>query len=328
MATWSNPLGTLGRIPSHPVAPSQLSSALSDLSKFENSDDQAERLLDLFGSPGNENDEKITTFLRIFKRYLSKGGQAALNADIYAIGRDDAKLRALANHIREAVLKPMKVAGGQQPQSLITPPTYAQAAADIAASMSSLQLSTRRDQANLKRDCLRRDGYRCVYSGAYEYKATDELVDLPSDAFHIDTECAHILPFSLRRFDSRSALETENTAIIWCALHRYFPALKNKISTDSINQASNALTLGRGIHGDFGSYRVYFWPSDDPDNAYTINWTRGTRSLNSIRAPGLNSSLMELQSHDSRVPMPDPEFLKVHARIAQMLDCVKYYSLL
>lgn len=157
----------------------------------------------------------------------------------------------------------MKVAGGQQPQSLISPPTYAQAAAEIATSMTSLMPSTRRDQPDLKRSCLQRDGYRCVYSGGYDSKAKKEHADVPDDALYLQTECAHILPFSLSKFDDRNALETQNKATIWWALYRYFPALQNKIGPDSVNQASNAITLGRGFHGDFGEYKVGFWPKGD-----------------------------------------------------------------
>ncbi|KAM6528089.1 hypothetical protein FALCPG4_009113 [Fusarium falciforme] len=326
--SWTNPLGALPPIPSHPVAPSDLSSTISNYTTFAAAEDQADRLLELFGSPAHEDDQKVVTLLRTFRRYLPKEGQRALNTDIIAISRDDVKLRDLARHIREAVLKPMKVAGGQQPQSLITPPTYAQAAADITASMSSLLPSSRLDQANLKRTCLRRDGYRCVYSGAYDRKAKKELPDLPRDAVLTKTECAHILPFSLSKFDSRSALETQNKAVIWCALYRYFPALKGKIGTESINQPSNAFTLGSTLHADFGEYHVYFSPKNDLENTYTMTSIEGYQLLSATRVPGLNGDVMELQSHDPTTPLPDPEFLKVHARISQILECVKCHSCL
>lgn len=106
--SWSNPLGALGPISSHPVAPSELSSTISHYSTFEGAEDQADLLLELFGSPAHQDDQKTLTLLRTFRRYLPKEGQLALNNDIIAIGRNDAKLRDLANHIREAVLKPSK----------------------------------------------------------------------------------------------------------------------------------------------------------------------------------------------------------------------------
>lgn len=106
--SWTNPLGALPPIPSHPVAPSDLSSTISNYTTFAAAEDQADRLLELFGSPAHEDDQKVVTLLRTFRRYLPKEGQRALNTDIIAISRDDVKLRDLARHIREAVLKPSK----------------------------------------------------------------------------------------------------------------------------------------------------------------------------------------------------------------------------
>lgn len=103
---WSDPIGALGPIPKHPVTDSELSSTLSNYTNYQTCEDDAVTLLELFGEPAQKDDVKTLTLLRTFRRYLPKQGQLALDQDIIAIGRDDDKIRALANHIRDAVLKP------------------------------------------------------------------------------------------------------------------------------------------------------------------------------------------------------------------------------
>jgi hypothetical protein len=74
--------------------------------------------------------------------------------------------------------------------------------ADVNAIASTLDSCSRRDQANLKADCLRRDNYRCVVTGVYDFVearrrfSKEERKRMTTER----TECAHIIPFSFGSF--------------------------------------------------------------------------------------------------------------------------------
>lgn len=86
-------------------------------------------------------------------------------------------------------------ARGQTP--VITPSPRETAEADVNRLASEIQSSYRLGQ--LRNNCLRRDGYRCVVTGFYDRVAAS-MVDVPDDAMSDDTECAHIIPFSFGGF--------------------------------------------------------------------------------------------------------------------------------
>jgi HNH endonuclease len=153
----------------------------------------------------------------------------------------------------------VKVTGGKEPPLISIPPTP-DATYEIELSMASIESSTRGVQERLKRRCLKRDGFRCIYSGWWDKKSCKDQgikVDLKKDRWG-KTECAHIIPFALGKFDDEDATRTQNRATIWYALYRYFPALKGKIGPDTINQEQNALTLDHAVHGVFGDYGLTF----------------------------------------------------------------------
>lgn len=77
------------------------------------------------------------------------------------------------------------------------------------------------------------------------------------------TQCSHILPFALRKFEEKNATQTKNKATTWWALYRYFPALENKIGPDTINQPRNAITLASALHEEFGQFTFGFQATNE-----------------------------------------------------------------
>ena len=143
----------------------------------------------------------------------------------------------------------------------MTPPLAEEAAEKIEVAMESIKFSTKKDQKDLKNDCLVRDGFRCIYSGFYDKASVKaSLVNVPAGLPVDATECAHIMPLALGKFDDSKAVETRNNTTIWFAIHRYFPALKGKIHAGNINQRANAITLIPSAHKQFGDYDLTFWP--------------------------------------------------------------------
>ncbi len=103
-------------------------------------------------------------------------------------------------------------AGGKDPKTPITePPLDEELNDEIQANLSTINPSSRRDQQELKLQCLRRDGYCCVVSGrvagGFQHK-------VPSATEGSLSHCAHILPFALRKFDPQYAQEVSVNYIL------------------------------------------------------------------------------------------------------------------
>lgn len=152
------------------------------------------------------------------------------------------------------------LAGGQAPRPLSTPPSM-DAPGAIDQSMATMEASTRGDQELLRRDCLARDGYRCVFTGYWDSDSCARgVVQPPPGQIWRSVECAHIIPFALGKFDETDAVQTRNKAIIWFALYRYFPEIEGKIEPGNINQHGNALSLSLETHSSFSKYWIGFEP--------------------------------------------------------------------
>lgn len=63
--------------------------------------------------------------------------------------------------------------------------------------------TTRGNQQSLKKDCLERDGYRCMLSGHYDPAAKSIFPKTDWDGRVGGTQLAHILPFSLGRYKGK-----------------------------------------------------------------------------------------------------------------------------
>lgn len=78
---------------------------------------------------------------------------------------------------------------------------YSLAASAEEELSSELESSSRRDQARLKSDCLRRDGNRCVVSKVYDALKAEDLQGAERQSVVTSTtQAAHIIPFSIGSF--------------------------------------------------------------------------------------------------------------------------------
>ncbi|KEZ42040.1 hypothetical protein SAPIO_CDS6451 [Scedosporium apiospermum] len=271
-------------------------------------------------TPLNRHDD-TALLLRTFLNNLPDDGKLALALDVLSVAGEDNKLRQLRNFLVDAILKPMQIAGGKTPRVYVSAPTNPNAPDEIEEAMTEIESSPRNDQQKLKTDCLRRDGFRCVISGLYDRQSIrDHLVTPPAGNPSGGTECAHILPFALRKFNERNAQQTENAATIWWGLHRYFPSLRNKIDAGSINQPQNAMTLAVQVHDDFGSYDVALSPIQGPDNKYHIQLFELSTTFPPSYA---QRPMVTLTSRNTSIPVPDPVYLDTHARIARILEAFR-----
>jgi hypothetical protein len=261
-----DPLASLPPISSHPREKSSDSDSTSYTALrlsassiiLANDVDVVTPILDNY-QPIHSSDD-TSNVLRAFVDNLSGEGLSTLLTDIYSNRTAPHQLRCLRNFLVGATLKPsmfgilpissaiiliivqlvVKCLGGQQPRTTASPNEYAEHAIETA--MSQIESSKRTGSFGTpKKDCLRRDNNRCVISSAIERTVFSSIPTSDrKGAKHTSTACAYILPFSLRQFEEKDATQTRNKSAILWALEEYFPVLKGKIRTDTINQPANA----------------------------------------------------------------------------------------
>ncbi|KAK4212807.1 hypothetical protein QBC37DRAFT_287317 [Rhypophila decipiens] len=297
-AKWKDPLDLIPEIPRHPSISAEniergYKSPLPSVCD-ENTDytlDLKERAILVLNQykPSTESDDDTAKVLGTFIDYLPSEGQVVLMQEINDYADDPKRLRQLRNFMVDAILKPMKVAGAQSPHVPRVP-------------HSEFENEMDKDQSELRQQCLKRDNNRCVLRGIVDYEQ-DMAPDQCEDVLGGPIQCAHILPFALAQFDEKKATKARKKTVIWWALHRYSPGLKDVIQSSTINQEGNVMMLYQPIHAAFGDYYIALEPLEK--GYYT-----------EIRHP----DVVEFVQHDPSVAMPTRVLLRVHYIIAKILE--------
>lgn len=250
----------------------------------------------------NSECDNVVQLMDAFMEYLPKDGSVRLMQDVISLDEDE-KLRQLKEHLVGAILKPSKynlsitsrmalrkiclisccfpvqAVGGRTPAPTPSPCHDSQVQSDSLV-ITSMNPSSCNQQARLKNDCLKRDGYRCQVTGLWDRHSVETGKIVPGEEHTLAaTEVAHIIPFSLGSFDEdkefevnvfyilnicirniliKKYIQVENKATIWQALYRYFPGLEKVITPDTINTPANSITLFQLLHPQFGSLNITF----------------------------------------------------------------------
>jgi hypothetical protein len=220
-------------------------------------------------------------------------------------------------------------AGGKQPS--VTPSPNQSAAFEIELARTQIEGSSRTGQNSLKKECLRRDGHRCVVSGLIDSEA---YANMPpgerKGTGKTKTQCSHILPFALSKLEEKNATQTKNKATIWWTLYHYFPVLENKIGADTINQPRNAITLDSKLHEEFGQFTFGFQATNEvchlPNSQDTTNIFGQEHKYRMEILDGdsyytrMLPAFAVVARKDANVERPDPDMLDVHMRIGRILQ--------
>ncbi|KAH6635307.1 hypothetical protein B0J18DRAFT_418470 [Chaetomium sp. MPI-SDFR-AT-0129] len=302
-----DPLAGLPEIAPHPGRSESSSSALSSPPTspiVRQIDTDVDDILSNY-RPIHAGDDTAKV-LRAFVDNLSGQGLSTLQSEIHATNPH--QLRQLRNFLTDALLKPMAAAGGKQPP--VTPSPN-----ESEFAMTQIEGSSRTAQKSLKEECLRRDGNRCVALGVIDSTAYTNMPPGERKGTKCaNTQCSYILPFALSNIDKRNATQTKNHETTWWALYRYFPALKNKIGANTINQPSNAITLISELHREFGQFTFGFKATNE-EHKYRMEILDDAPYYTS-QVP----AFVIVPQEDAEVQRPDPDILDVHMRIGRILQ--------
>ncbi|KAI9777150.1 MAG: hypothetical protein M1816_004907 [Peltula sp. TS41687] len=263
------------------------------LAKYEPQDDQ-DRTVDLLTALLSE---------------LPQDGVRNLCEDIRATS-DSNELWEVANHIFQAVIRPMR-GRSKTPTPALSP--LAKAKDHVEEVFVEVPEPAIREK-RFREDCLRRDGNKCVVTGCYDIRqesllSQEELSEM-TPAF---VEAAHILPFSLGQYTKN---QEWSSATIWEALYRYFPSLA-QFKGEHINDPSNGMILLRDLHLAFGSFMLAF-ESTGTEHTYNLKMYQFRPGVYAVVWPCNNQ--VTFATTDPQIPLPNPKLLEAHAAIARVLQ--------
>ncbi|KAJ5096705.1 hypothetical protein N7456_007426 [Penicillium angulare] len=237
-------------------------------------------------------------------KVLPKGGQQNLVENIFSL--DDDGLRQHMQHIHDAMLVPLRAAGGKTPTEITLSPRYGE-------DLKSLDIDpiSRNSQSQLRAHCLERDGGKCLATGVYEPKFTP----LPPNAIAVPTNASHIIPFAMGIFNRQNTPEVHRHSEIWTTIGRYFPKLhRTMFTSEQINTEQNIMTLDSQIHGAFGAFQFAFMATR-VRHEYRLELFDDMPSGLAVRLP--ESRMVRFEVHKGDWQLPNPDFLAMHAAIAK-----------
>ncbi|PKY09261.1 hypothetical protein P168DRAFT_332836 [Aspergillus campestris IBT 28561] len=259
-----------------------------------------------YKATGPEDD--TARVLQVFLDNLPEDGKQNLQTDIYACQSDD-QIRAHAKCLIDGLLYPLK-SRSCTPSIVTTPALFL---SDSLQIKPPAMIETEARLLQVKKDCLKRDGYRCLVS-----RVADEGIPLDQgdeETHWCETKCAHIVPFCLNIWDT--VVERNAKAEIWANLNRCFPMLWNQLhfTQDSITDHRNALTLFPMVYDHFRAFKFALEKTDVEHRYKIINYR--PRDIVGTYFPG--SGIVSFEAADSRFELPSPELLEFHATIARIL---------
>ncbi|KAJ5104289.1 hypothetical protein NUU61_001636 [Penicillium alfredii] len=244
--------------------------------------------------------DRTKRVLRAFIDHLPANGRANLIRHLQSL-QSNQEIHDHAESLVNGLLMPMR--------TLRSTPTISPRAGmeDSIENVAAHSGSSAAREARLKRDCLTRDGLKCVVTDRYDENSMDRSNTNIRTTY---TECVHIISFSLATWKDEQEEFAKN--VIWTNLTRYFPSIENQIrfTRESINDTCNAMTMSKALHPSFGAF----------DFAFEATPRRHTYTLKNYK-PRLLDDLPEsvtFTRHNSHFSLPSPGLLKIHATIARI----------
>jgi len=193
----------------------------------------------------------------------------------------------------------------------------------IDSRVQEIEGASRSEQSDLRAQVATRELYHCAITGAFDIDHVTLLLNqgrepqIPHGP-QATMEAAHIIPFSLNNFDEKGA-KFRDAARTWDILQSWTQIDIKEVVGSKINSPANALYMTTSEHRAFGHFRFYLDKDVYPDvpNKYRVCVARTGYKLTNGQA----SADVEFQTlQQSGVEPPNPDFLRVHAAFAKVLN--------
>ncbi|KAG5290353.1 hypothetical protein I7I50_00078 [Histoplasma capsulatum G186AR] len=264
--------------------------------------------------PQSLNDNTIS-ILTAFLDDLPQEGKQNLISFILTCENDNV-LFILSQHLKSAIL--LSLRARTTPYVTPSPLPGAEDLVNVVSSQMT-RSSDRNSQSKLKQQCLKRDGYRCLVTGAYdhEHAAGNVRDDLLQNT--AETELAHIIPFALGKF--RTSDEEGQKARVWAAIYTCFPdvRLHTNCSVETVNDFQNLMTLISPIHAAFGKFQIAFEPADEEHTYYLRFYRFPSLTMRLLPEPDENNERVVKFTKNADYELPSRVLLSTHAAVARIL---------
>ncbi|KAJ8126391.1 hypothetical protein O1611_g7245 [Lasiodiplodia mahajangana] len=239
------------------------------------------------------------------------------------------KFFSFADFLLDNFFLPLKASAKRTPQPS---PDYHSAVQEGQAAIAQGFVGTPARVATLRGECLIRDHHRCVISRSFDTREArnrfkreistqpakdDEGRPLLQEQRYANLEVAHILPHSLMKVNSNSQLDNSREAALRI-LNMFDQGVVNLIEGADIDRPSNALTLTKDLHEQFGDFQIFFEPIEDAQQPHTYR-------VDTFEPPpialsmGLPVTRTFYLSETRTIDPPSPRLLAIHRAIGHIL---------
>ncbi|GKZ35118.1 hypothetical protein AbraIFM66950_005668 [Aspergillus brasiliensis] len=269
--------------------------------------EKAKERISNYSNQGRLLEEKLKVALDASLEWLPEGGKEALVGDILDATSDD-KLHGIFFNIFTILAWP----------ALLESET-----SDVRIPEEDISPLETRDQ-DMQDDCLERDNYCCVITGAMDTATYFERFR-PAGFANVQLQIAHIMPYSISHWNE-SAMTT-----LWDTLCRYFPAVHEaRIKAGSINalvnSLSNSLSMQCRASQALSLFGFTLKATDRPNVYKTVLFPTCPHLVQEFLpdeiefkpVPGTGTE------EDEELDLPSKELLDCHYHLAHILNACGY----
>ncbi|KAJ6621954.1 hypothetical protein B0H10DRAFT_2214770 [Mycena sp. CBHHK59/15] len=190
----------------------------------------------------------------------------------------------------------------------------------IDTTVQRIEGADRSEQSKLRDTVAGREQNRCAITGAFDRSFVTELLqqgrgqEIPTGVPQLRMAAAHIIPFLLNDFSNDTGITSEikDAARTWDMLQSWTNLDLRKLVGSDINSPTNAIFMSADEHYSFGRFHFYL-----DERAYRAQMVQNGRTFTN----GQDSLDVEFRAkEDSGVEPPDPQFLRIHAAFAKVLN--------
>ncbi|RDB30147.1 hypothetical protein Hypma_012344 [Hypsizygus marmoreus] len=278
-------------------------------------------ILSLEQAAHNHVDSRRLIYARILGYLLLEGpsdqARTTVASEVISRQQNEDDVTAIGKAYYDHYIRAFKMNKGDTPESSSHPSRQSLE----TKTMENTLVDDPKDHADAKAKALKRDGFRCVITGAYdntslEHEPELKMIPQADNAWATITRCTHIFGESTNSGisgDNMGGAKHQYAAPVW-AVMRHFGYTKIPAELDGarIHRLENVFTLESGAHGLFDQLHLWLEPTDVP-GTYTLQASNPT-----YIAPHFRRTVVFTTPDRDKYPPPSPDYLAIHAACARV----------